>query len=282
MGRDIVAAAKEFEDGAKNGYAPDVLAREMHNMSDADRLATAKQIDWDIKHQSNPALPQIEFYDSGDLKSVETAGKSGSTEWTKHVELDKDNGSVRVEVNKYTSTAPYDTSASVELLEHDSRGHLTRWFSSTTEVVGSKVTINASDDSWSYDTKTGNKISHDAKTSSGSKLHEEYDATTGTEKFADETNSNGSVHRAYDSSTGKLRQEDVDNADKTHETIKYDSNGVKVSREKQYGEHGDKGTREWIYSKKTGKEVYSEWRSPNGGVTRSNIDDDGHWHQTDR
>ncbi|HEY9732007.1 MAG TPA: hypothetical protein V6C89_08845 [Drouetiella sp.] len=282
MGRDIVAAAKEFEDHAKNGYVPDVLARELHSLNAADRLAIAKQIDWDTKHQSDPSLPKIEFYDSGDLKSVDTSGKSGSTEWAKHVQLDKDKGSVRVEVNEYKSSTSYDASASVEMIEHDASGHLTRWYSSTTEIFGSKVTVTTSDDNWSYDAKTGNKVSHDSKSSSGGNLHEEYDANTGKEKFADETSSKGSIHRAYDSSTGKLQQEKIDNADKTHETITYDSNGIKVSREKQYGDHGDKGTREWIYDKKTGKEVYSEWRSPDGEITRSNIDADGHWQTIER
>lgn len=279
MGRDIVAAAKDFEEHAKHGYLPDVLARELHSMSPEDRLAVAKQIDWDMKHQTDATLPKIDFYDSGDLKSVETTGKSGSMNWSKHVELDKNQSNTSAEVYTTSEDNGNNHSSTVELTEKDARGHLTHSYRSSTDLHGVDLTVTISDDNWSYDATTGKQVTHDRSTSWGEKVHEEYDAATGNEKFADITNSRGSIHRTYDASTGKLRQEDIDNADKTHETVKYNSNGDKLSREKQYGDHGDKGTREWVYSPRTGKEVYTEWRSPDGKVTKNNIDDDGHWHE---
>lgn len=87
---------------------------------------------------------------------------------------------------------------------------------------------------------------------------EQFDAKTGKEKFADETHSKGHVHRTYDPATGNLRQADIGNNDKTHETIKYNSNKDKVSREKQYGNNDDEGTRTWNYDPRSGREVYTE------------------------
>lgn len=278
MGRDITEAAKEFEKHAKSGYRPDNLARELHNMSPEDRLAVAKQIDWDMKHQSDASLPKIDFYDSGDLKSVDTSGISGTMKWTEHVELDKDQGYVNREVDTTSSDSPQYHSDSIEVKEHDERGHLTRWSNSRTEIYDLKVKVTLSDDSWSYDNRTHKMTAHDRTTSWGEKMHEVYDATTGNEKYADISNSKATTHRTYDAN-GKLSQEEIDNADKTHESVKYNSNGDRISREKQYGNHGDEGTREWIYNPRTQKEVYSEWRAPNGRVTKHNIDDDGHWHE---
>jgi hypothetical protein len=277
MGRDIVATAKEFEDHAQKGYVPESLAQELHNMSGADRLAVAKQIDWDMKHQSNSSLPKIEFYDSGDLKSVETSGHSGSTEYKEHTELDKDSGKTKIEVKTNNTTLPFESTINVEIIERDSNGNMTHHNDATTEIRGTAVTTSSDDERWSYDGTTGKKLSHDEKTSSGKQLHEEYDATTGKEKFADETNSRGTTHRTYDTNTGNIKQEDIINNDKSHEAIKYNSNGDKVSREKQYGINGDKGTREWLYDPRTGKETYTEWRDPSGKTTRNNIDENGHY-----
>ena len=274
MGRDIVAAAKEWEEHAKKG-APENLARELHSMSDADRLAVAKQIDWDMKHQSNLSLPKIEFYDSGDLKTVETSGQSGTDAWTEKVLLDKNSGKVKVEIKTDDQKTSYDRSISTEITERDANGNRTRHSDSitTTNATGAKMSYD--EENWSYDATTGKKLSHDQKTSDGKKLHEEYDATTGKEKSADETNSKGAIHRTYDPTTGNLKQEDLNNSDKTHETIKYNSNGDKVSSEKQYGVNGDQGTRESIYSPRTGKLVYTEFRNPNGKITKNNVDDNG-------
>ncbi|MBS1952638.1 MAG: hypothetical protein JST89_00485 [Cyanobacteria bacterium SZAS-4] len=277
MGRDIVASAKEFEDHAQKGYLPENLANELHNMSGADRLAVAKQIEWDMKHQLNAALPKIEFYDTGDLKSVETSGQSGSTAWTDHVELDKNSGKVRAEAKTDDTKLSYERITSTELTVKDTNGNTTQHYETSTRVSGVDVKISSNNESWSYDAKSGKMLTHDQATSYGKKLHEEYDATTGKEKSADEVNSNGTVHRTYDPNTGKLRQEDLNNNDKSHETIKYNSNGDRLSREKQYGVNGSQGTREWVYSPRTGKEVYSEWRDPNGKVEKHNIDENGKW-----
>lgn len=281
MGRDIVASAKEFEDHAQKGHLPENLAKELQNMSGADRLAVAKQIEWDMKHQSNPALPKIEFYDSGDLKSVETTGQSGPTTWTDHVELYKSNGKVRAEVKTDDTKLSYEHSTSTELVVKDTSGNTTQHYETRTTLRGVDVQISSNNESWSYDAKTGKRLTHDQATSYGKKLHEEYDATTGKEKSADEVNNNGTIHRTYDSTTGKLKQEDLNNNDKSHETIKYNSNGDRVSREKQYGINGSQGTREWVYSPRTGKEVYSEWRDPSGKVEKHNIDDQGKWTRID-
>jgi hypothetical protein len=277
MGRDIAATAKDFEQHAQKGYLPENLAQELHSLSDTDRLAVAKQIDWDMKHQSNPSLPKVEFYDSGDLKSIEASGKSGTSDFTEHTELYKDSGKIKSELNTTNTKLSYEQSTDIELVERDSNRHMTHKYDLSTRVNGTKVTTTSDDDRWAYDAKSGKQISHDEQTSWGKKLHEEFDATTGKEKSADETNAKGTVHRTYDATTGNLKQENIVNSDKTHETLKYDSNGDKLSREKQYGNNGDKGTRIWTYSHKTGKENYTEWRDPSGRVEKNNIDEDGHY-----
>src|SRR5262249_43193547 len=247
MGIDVAATAKEFEKHAQTGYLPEYLAREMHNMSPADRLAVAKQVEWDIKHQSNTSLPKVEFYDSGDLKSVETSEKTASGEFTKHSELDKNTGTVKAELNVSKLNFSYEQSTNIEYVEKDSDGHTTYKYDTTTTSRASGATVSYDEDRWTYDAKTGKQTSHDEKTSWGKKLHEEFDGKTGHQKLADETNPKSNAHRTYDVSTGKLKQEEIDNDDKTHETNKYNSNGDLVSKEKRYGDNGDKGTRTWIY-----------------------------------
>ncbi|MBI2809309.1 MAG: hypothetical protein HYX67_00550 [Candidatus Melainabacteria bacterium] len=141
MGRDIVATAKEFEDHAKKGYLPENLAKELHNISDADRLAVAKQIEWDMKHQPNLSLPKIEFFDSGDLKSVETSGQSGSDTWTDHVELDKASGKVRAELKTDDQKTSYDRTISAELTVKDSNGQTTHRVDTITTVRGTEAKV---------------------------------------------------------------------------------------------------------------------------------------------
>jgi hypothetical protein len=275
MGRDIVAAAKEFEDHASKGARPESLARELHSMSNDDRLAVAKQIEWDKQHQSNVSLPKLEFYDSGDLKSVEKSGQSGSDAWKEHVQLDKNTGKVKIESRVDDQKTSYDRTVSSELTEYDSNGNRVHHAEVITTTNGAGTKVSYDDDTYTYDATSGKKLSHDERTSDGKKLHEEYDATTGKEKSADETNRNGTVHRTYDPTTGNLRQEDFTNNDKTHDTIKYNSNGDKLSKERQYGPNGSEGTREWVYSPRTGKEVYTEFRNPNGKITKFDIDENG-------
>ncbi len=155
-------------------------------------------------------------------------------DWKEHVVLDKDNGKVRAEVKTSDTKNSYEHSVDIELTEKDTDGHTTHHYEQSTRITASGAKVTNEDETYTYDAKTGKKLTHDEKNSYGKVLHEEYDGTTGKQKSADETDNNRRAHRTYDSSTGTIKQEDIDNADKTHETIKYNSNGDKLSREKQY------------------------------------------------
>ncbi len=275
MSIDVAQTAKDFEQHAQAGKLPELLSRDLHNLNDADRLAVAKQIEWDMRQHQDPSLPKVEFYDTGDLKSVETHEKTNSGEYSEHTELDKNTGKVRSELNTSNTSTSYESVGRAELTERDADGHITHKFSVLTEARGTSVKVTTDDDKWAYDAKTGKKVSHDETTSWGKKVHEEYDGQTGNEKFEDITSPKGSVHRTYDSANGKLRQEDIVNEDKTTETLKYNSNGDKLSREKRYGTNGSEGTRIWNYSPLTGDAVYTEWRDPSGRVEKMNIDKNG-------
>lgn len=275
MGRDIVQAAKEFEEHAKQGYRPEALARELHNMTETERLAVAKQVSWDMKSQTNFNLPKIEFYDSGDVKSVETSGKSGDLTYTNHVELDKVSGKVRVEVETTNSPQPGGGQRStLDITERDDRGQLTHTYRSSTELRGVQLKVYHEDDKYSYDSKTGKLTAHDETTSEGRIMHEEYDATTGKQRTADVTSKAGNSHRTYDSTTGELLREEKVNADQSRETLDYDSQGRLKTREKSTKD----GTREWQYDPRTGKPVYSEYRAPDGTIkNKADIDANGKW-----
>lgn len=274
MGIDVVATAKDFETHAEKGYLPENLAKELHNLSDADRLAVAKQIAWDMKQHPDASLPKIDFYDTGDLKAVEVDSKSGESKFVDHYELDK-TGKIKAEVKTTQTDNSYEHYTNIEYIERDSNGNAIRKTDSSFTLHGTHFTARSSDEKTAYDPTTGKMRSYDRVHSDGSKLHEEYDSKTGKEKFADETSPKRNVHRSYDSSTGKLQQEEIVNADKSQETIKYNSSGDKVYNEKRYGNNGDKGTRSWTYSPRTAKPIYTKWQDPNGSIEEMNIDENG-------
>jgi hypothetical protein len=277
MGVDVVATAKAFEQHAEKGYRPEYLASELHNLSDADRLAVAKQIEWDIRHQTNPNLPKIEFYDTGDLKAVETTSKSGESKFVEHYELDKKTSKIKSELKTTNTDNSYEHYSNVEYTERDANGHATYKYDTSLTVHGTKVSSRTEEDRWVYDPKTGKQVSHDETTSEGRKLHEEFDPQTGKAKFADETGPKGNWHRTYDATTGKVQQEDIVYPDKSQETRKYNSNGDKVYSEKRYGNNGDRGTRTWTYNPRTEKPVYTEWHGIDGKVEKNNVDENGKW-----
>lgn len=274
MGIDVVATAKQFEKHAEGGSLPENLAKELQNLSPDDRLAVAKQIAWDTKQHPNADLPKLEFYDSGELKSVERTMKSGNGEFTDHYELDQ-KGKTRMEVKSSNIKESYETSTGVEITERDEKGNVIRNFDQTVRVGNSgDIRVSYDSDTYTYDKTTGKRVSHDEKTSWGER-HIDFDPKTGHEKSADETTSKGTVHKTYDSSTGKIRQEDFVNNDNTKETVKYNSNGDKVYSEKRHGANGEKGMRTWNYSPSTGKPTYTEWHDPDGTVEAHNIDAQG-------
>lgn len=281
MGVDVVETAKAFEQHAEKGYRPENLARELNNLSDADRLAVAKQIEWDMRHQSNPNLPKLEFYDTGNLKSVETTEKfsAGTLTETDLTVLDKTTGKVKSE---YVTTVVDDKSRNefstrLEIKERDAKGNLTYNYETAVRLNGTYITANYEEDRYTYDATTGRQTSHDEKTSWGRKVHEEFDPKTGKEKFAIIEEPNANTRRTYDQTTGKIQQEDIVNADKSQETIKYDSNGTMIYSEKRLGNNGSKGTRSWNYSPRTREMVYSEYRDPSGKVTMRHNIENGKW-----
>ncbi len=279
MGVDVVATAKTFEQHAEKGHIPELLARELNSLSDADRLAVAKQIEWDMKHQSNPDLPKVEFYDTGNLKSIERVEKfsSGTGTETEVTVLDKTTGKTKAE---YITTVVNDPklnefSTRLEILERDTKGHLTLMYNTAIRLNGTKITAHYDENRYAYDPTTGKQITHDERTSWGRKVHEEYDPKTGHEKFAVIEDPKGNINRTYDQTTGELRQEDIVRP-KSQQTIKYNSNGDKIYSETRFGKNGDKGMEIFNYSPRTGKPIYTELRDENGKVLRrDNIDDNG-------
>ncbi len=281
MGVDVIATAKAFEDHAQKGYLPENLAKELNNLSDADRLAVAKQVQWDMAHQSNPDLPKLEFYDTGSLKSIERTGKysNGTLTETDHKTLDA-SGYVKSEIIKTVVEDPNrnEFSTRLEIKERNASGKYTRTFETSARLMGTYMAVNTEEDFYAYDAKTGKQISHDEITSWGRKVHEEFDPKTEKQKIAIIEEPSSNKVRTYDRTTGKLQQEEIVYPDKSQETVKYDSNGDKIYNEKRWGNNGDKGTRSWNYSPRTGKMTYSEFREPSGKVTmKHNIDENGKW-----
>ena len=281
MGVDVVETAKAFEQHTEKGYLPENLAKELNNLSDADRLAVAKQVQWDMAHQSNPDLPKLEFYDTGSLKSIERTGKysNGTLTETDHKVLDT-TGYVKSEVIKTVveDKNRNEFSTRIEIKERNASGHLTYNHESSARLMGTYIAVNTEEDHYTYDATTGKQTSHDETTSWGRKVHEEFDPKTGKEKIAIIEDPKGNAVRRYDRTTGKLQQEEIVYPDKSQETIKYDSNGDKIYNEKRWGNNGDRGTRSWNYSPRTGKMTYSEFREPSGKVTmKHNIDENGKW-----
>lgn len=285
MGVDVIATAKVFEEHAKDGHLPELLARELNNLSDADRLAVAKQVRWDMQQQQQQDpklnLPKLEFYDTGSLKSIERTGKysNGTLTETDQKTLDA-SGYVKSEIVKTVVEDPSrnEFSTRLEIKERNANGKYTRTFETSARLMGNYMQVNTEEDFYAYDAKTGKQISHDEVTSWGRKVHEEFDPTTGKDKIAIIEEPNSKKVRTYDKTSGKLQQEEIVYADKSQETIKYDSNGDKVYSEKRWGNNGDKGTRSWNYSPRTGKMTYSEFREPSGKVTmKHNIDENGKW-----
>lgn len=264
MGIDVVATAKEFQKHAESGYLPENLAKEMQNLSPADRLAVAKQVAWDMQQKPNANLPKIEFYDSGDLKSVEKTTKSGNGEFIDHTVLDKQ-GRTRMEVKTANMKESYETSTNIEIKEKDENGKVTHNFDQTVRVGKSgDVTVTYDDDKYTYDKTTGKRVSHVEKTSWGSR-NIDFDPKTGHEKSAVETNAKGTVQRTYDSSTGKIRQEEFVNNNNTSETVKYNSNGDKLNSEVRT----PNGSRLTTFSPSSGKPVHLEMRNKKGEVESS-------------
>jgi YD repeat-containing protein len=85
---DVEKEAQRLEQDAKVGLIED-MSRELHEMSPADRLAVARQIQSDQKAHPDPSLPKMEFYDSGDLKSSDS-NMAGDT--TVHTSYDRNSG----------------------------------------------------------------------------------------------------------------------------------------------------------------------------------------------
>jgi len=77
--REVEQAADKLEKVAERGDT-DAVAKELHEMAPDDRKAIAAKIKEDQKEKSSDGLPQMEFYDTGDLKS---ATKDGVLEDTK-------------------------------------------------------------------------------------------------------------------------------------------------------------------------------------------------------
>ncbi len=270
MGIDTVATAKEFEKHAESGYIPELLARELHNLSDTDRQAVARQISWDSQQNSSPTLPKIEFYDSGDLKTVERTGKSGSTDFTNRYEMDKGTGHIKSEAETLTTKSAGETYTAATYTEKDpNSGHLTYKLDTSTTIRGTSISTNVDEDRWAYDANTGKMKSHDEKTSWGRTVHDEYDSATGREKYADITTKTGKEHRTYDATTGNIRSSEIDNFDNTRQKTLYNSNGDKISDEKTYA---NKAVNRTYYSPRTGDEVSREHQDPQGNIERFDYD----------
>src|SRR4030095_4615478 len=56
------------------------LSGELHAMCPEDRLAVARQLTRNQQQHSADSLPKLDFYNDGDLKSAERAGKDGTLE----------------------------------------------------------------------------------------------------------------------------------------------------------------------------------------------------------
>ncbi len=88
MGADVQDKAQAIEKEIKSGHIEDA-AVELHKLSPDQRKQIAEQIQKDQKEKPSDGLPPLTFYDSGDLKSADTA----MDEHTKiHTEYDKNTG----------------------------------------------------------------------------------------------------------------------------------------------------------------------------------------------
>jgi YD repeat-containing protein len=90
---DVVNEAKKLEEEAKSGHLEEV-SQELHKMRPDDRKAVAKQIEADQKAHPTAALPSLDFYDTGDLKSTD---RSMDESTTVHTTYDKATGNRRSE-----------------------------------------------------------------------------------------------------------------------------------------------------------------------------------------
>ncbi len=137
-----------------------------------------------MRHQSNPNLPKLEFYDTGNLKMVETTEKfNGGLTETDLTVLDKTTGKIKSE---YVTTVVDDKSRNefstrLEIKERDARGNLTYSYETAVRLNGTYMTANSEEDRYTYDATTGKQISHDETTSWGRKVHEEFNPQTGKE-----------------------------------------------------------------------------------------------------
>jgi len=85
---DIEKEAQRLEQEIKSGQI-EAVSEELRNMSPDDRKAVAQQIEKDQQQKPADQIPPVDFYDSGELKSVDT----NLDETTQiHTEYDKATG----------------------------------------------------------------------------------------------------------------------------------------------------------------------------------------------
>ncbi len=198
--KEIEREAHKLE-GVTGGKSVDGLADELHKMDPKDRIAVAKQVLMDQQSKSSVDLPTLSFYDSGDVRAVDT--KSGKMQ--SHYEFDKSSGK--------------RTKDDVQLEDsHEVR----RYDAVTHKMTNDSITWKNGDNyTGVYDSATGNVVSEDRARFHGKQVqHTEYDSKTGNRLVVDEQSLDHTKrHIEYNQQGRKNEEKDTDKDGNTVEVI---------------------------------------------------------------
>jgi len=168
------------------------LATQLHEMCPEDRLAVVRQIRSDMQQNPSNALPKLDFYNDGDLKSAERQGEKrvyddDTARLTSRQVTDKDGTETYVHDPKTRTLTSYDRRNNDGSSEH-----------SEFAPNGNRTTVDRSDkhknkETVTFDPDSGKEVASDIKFKDGSTMHIVFDAD-GNIKELDSKDKDGNVN----------------------------------------------------------------------------------------
>lgn len=241
--------ASKLEGMADNEHV-DALASELHGLKPEDRMAVMNQIKADEKSGKAPNLPQVDFYSTGDLKTVNINGSDGKV--AHHVEYDQKSGR-RTAADDHNNVADthktYDPVTGQLVLEQMN-------FTDKTVLVGV------------HNRDTGKLEVEDTKYPHGkSARHLEYDKN-GDQSVAEYTSYDGSISHTEFQNKKKTEHLSVDDKGNKVEEFWDPSTGQRVVLHTTFTNGSGSF---WKFDPKDGHVVSINNKDANGNITK--------WHE---
>jgi len=216
--KEIEQEAKRLEEVSERSVS--AFAGQLHDMKPEDRLAVAKQIQWDQQQHPSDSLPKLDFYTDGDVKTAvsQSRDQSGATEERRFDDntgklvsrrlVDRDGIAENYQhdpktgkLTTYDKTNPADGSS--EHSEFAPNGNRTTMI--TVDGKGNRETV-------TYDSDAGKQVASDIRFKDKSTMHLVFDSDGGVKEVD------------FKDQAGNVRQWKRDTQDKSEATVEQSQN----------------------------------------------------------